>query len=485
MTRAIPSYRDDPLTCDLVRTIDAHALLAPKQTVVVGVSGGLDSVALLTMLAAIARQPDRDHPLIVAHLNHAIREDADADQSFVTALAESLNLPVRTEHVDVASRAANTGESVETAARAARYEFLRNVAQDVGATSVAVAHHHDDDVETVLHRLLRGTHLRGLAGMPMGRPLLETDIQLIRPMLELRRADIEAFAARHQLEWCEDHTNRDTQYTRNAIRHDLLPLLRERFNPRVDEALSRLSASATDVERFIASIGTDLLESCNPTPIDADTLALDLGPLLRADPVPVSYAIREALEQFGAPMRHIGYDRLRAIDICLTQITPFPETLPGNIRVERTDTQVVFQRGVLPTDPEFDAPIFLNIPGVTPLGTTAIDASIVPHDLDALASFIASPPHAEQWIDADALVGPVYARSRAPGDRFTPLGAPGRQHVGDFLTNLKLPRRQRHQILCLHDDLGIVCVWPARIDDRVKITPATQRVLKLRGLPDA
>jgi len=207
---------------------------------VVAVSGGADSVALLR---ALADSPN-GRALTIAHLNHRLRgPDSDADADFVSRLCP--NLPHCLQSLSVADIAAGAGDNLEAVARRLRYEFLARVARQSGATWVATAHSRDDQAETVLHRLIRGSGLRGLRGIAESR-MLVPGIHLIRPMLTLLREDVIAYLREIDQPWREDATNLDTRFTRNRIRHELLPLLRT-FNPAIVETLSRTAAQADEI----------------------------------------------------------------------------------------------------------------------------------------------------------------------------------------------------------------------------------------------
>jgi tRNA(Ile)-lysidine synthase len=234
--------------------IDARSLLPPGAAVVVGVSGGADSAALLAVLRRLAAMPARGYRLTAAHLNHALRPDAQADADFVADLARRWGIPCVVGRREVAAEARAAGQGIEQAAREARYEFLTQTAKAAGASHVAVAHHADDNVETILYRVVRGTHLRGLAGISASRGLGDSGIALVRPLLERKRVEIEEFCRAEALAWCADSTNADTSYRRNFIRHDLLPLLRSRLNRRADEALLRLAQAAAGAEDVLSSL---------------------------------------------------------------------------------------------------------------------------------------------------------------------------------------------------------------------------------------
>ncbi len=232
----------------------AKRLRVPAGPGVVAVSGGADSVALLHALCL--NSPAR--PLTVAHLNHQLRGiESDADAEFVSELRPEW--PHRIESIDIAKLAAESGRNLEAVAREVRYAFLTRVATEVGASWVATAHTLDDQAETILHRLLRGTGLRGLRGIARERELAP-GILLVRPMLVITRTEVIAFLESHGLPWREDATNRDLAFTRNRIRHELLPLMRT-FNPAVTDVLGRLAEQSGEVFEVVETETKRLLEA--------------------------------------------------------------------------------------------------------------------------------------------------------------------------------------------------------------------------------
>lgn len=241
---------------------------------VVAISGGADSVALLCALAA-------DPPpggLVVAHLNHQLRETAsEADAAFVAGLLP--HLPHRIEAIDV--RATAAGDNLEATGRRIRYNFLSRVAASVGSGWVATGHTLDDQAETVLHRLIRGTGLRGLRGIAPVRELTP-GVRLVRPLLTVAREDVIAYLRAIGQSWREDETNRDAAFTRNRIRHELLPLLRT-FNPAIAEVLGRLAVQADETFREIEGTAAELLRQVE-RPRVGPVCVLDTVPLVAVVP---------------------------------------------------------------------------------------------------------------------------------------------------------------------------------------------------------
>ncbi|NLT06571.1 MAG: tRNA lysidine(34) synthetase TilS, partial [Solirubrobacterales bacterium] len=242
----VPTVAWNAFLDELAAWLSQRDLLDPDQRWVLGVSGGPDSTLLAHALTDLAEQRDLRWQLHLAHLHHGLRgDDADADETFVRDLADTLHCPFHSERVDIRAEVDARGGSTEEVARQHRYEFLERVALLVGSTRVAVAHHADDDAETILHRICRGTGLRGLAGMTDLRPIsLGSRVRLVRPLLNQRRQRINQLLDLRGLRARDDSTNHGTLYTRGRIRNAVLPLLREQLNPNITEALLRLGEQA-------------------------------------------------------------------------------------------------------------------------------------------------------------------------------------------------------------------------------------------------
>ena len=470
----------DPLVRHVARHIDAHRLIAPGQTVLAGVSGGADSVAMLSILRELSVAPARAYRLTVVHLDHALRPDSGADAAWVGDLAAAWSLPMAVRRFPVAKYAHRRGQGIEEAARAARLAFFGDQSTRTRAACVAVGHHADDNVETVLYRIIRGTHIQGLGGMAPSRPLTEA-CQLIRPMLNCTRSEIQAYCRRVGLPWRTDATNAETAYRRNFIRHELLPLLREKLNPRVDQALGRLAAAACEVSAVLADLGTDALDKalCQEQP---GRLELDASALGRSGAAVTAAAIRLALVRLGVPLRQIGADRM--VDLAAALSCPGAAVpLPGGFEARSRGGRFILQRRPVGTDgpcDDWQVSVRTDVTDPTDLPDgRQVRCRIQPNDPHAFAEHCRQRPAGTELLDADT-TGPVlYCGPRRKGERFHPLGAPGRQTVGDFLTNLRMPPALRRSVLCLRDTRGIVYLAPLRIDDRVKITPATRRVLRI------
>lgn len=487
----------------VAEAIDVGSLIPPGSCVVVAVSGGADSVAMLAALRELAGQPGRNYRLIVAHLNHCLRPEAAEDARFVRSLARRLHLPCHIVKRNVPALARRLGQGIEHAARIARYEFLRNVAVKCRAGIVAVAHHADDNVETVLYRLFRGTGLHGLSGMAAARPLLQEleatasgksrkpaeaseNVLLVRPMLALRRSDIESFCRAAGLTFRTDSTNADVSYRRNFIRQELLPLLRRRLNPQADLAVLRLARSARIADGFLLIEAAKAIRAAAVAGTDGQ-LALNVRRLKSRHPAVVLSALRLALEEAGVPMRSVGAERLEEILSMLSAAGPDCVNLPEGWTMRRSGNLLRLSRGKTSQEPSLKSAV-LSCPGTTQLPDgSVVSAAIIPFDTASFTRHCRQIRPGMQanveFLDADCVSGPLSWRLRCRGDVFTPLGAPGRQSVSNFLTNLKLPGQQRRLVRCICDSAGIIWLCPLRIAQRARVSSSTRRLLRLEVTP--
>ncbi|MFQ5734365.1 MAG: tRNA lysidine(34) synthetase TilS [Planctomycetaceae bacterium] len=323
--------------------------------ILAAVSGGADSVAMVRALQRL--QSGRDFQLYAAHLNHRLRGDAsDGDAIWVERLCRELNVTLRVEKTDVLT--AGPGGAIEETARRLRYGFLTETARTFDCPWVAAAHTADDQAETILHHILRGTGLAGLRGMPAERVLADAQpstldesairnpqstIQLIRPLLELRRSDVEAYLEALGQTHRQDATNTDRQFTRNRIRHVLLPLLREQFNPRVEDALLRLSQQARESAGALDSVAVDLL-SAAALEITPEICRLDRKPLRNAHPHLVRCALVLLWDRAGWPRQTMGFDDWQRAAALIHKDGAL--TLPGNIDARTRGNALVLRRGV-------------------------------------------------------------------------------------------------------------------------------------------
>jgi tRNA(Ile)-lysidine synthase len=423
---------------------------------VVAVSGGGDSVALLRALQETGLE------LSVAHLDHGARGVAgEEDARFVAELAERLGLPFDLGHWSP-ERAAH----FEADARRARYAWLAEVARSRGASAVAVGHNRDDQAETILHRVLRGTGPRGLAGMPRTR-LLADGVTLVRPLLGVGRVELRAYLESLGQPWREDATNVDLDRTRARVRHDLLPRLAREVNPSVAEALVRLG---TLTRRAVAALDeyVKLLASNAIRPGPAGTVALDRAALAALSPHLQTEVLRSLWRDRGWPEAAMDARRWIRIAAWATHGVASRD-LGAGVRGEVRGGHLILTKTQESVDIPIPAPVPLAIPGAVDWRGRRIVAS-----LD-------EPSGTVERLDLDRLIPPLSVDAPRPGDRFDPLGLEGRtMPLADFFRGRHVPRSQRSGVPVVRDALGIVWVVGHRIGHRARITEGTTRVLSLR-----
>ncbi len=329
-----------------LETAFAHAWPAAEWRdvhVVLAVSGGADSMALLRAALAAKQHYGGSGRLFAAHLNHGLRPaDASADEAWLAACCDRLNVALEVGRCDVPARAAEQGDGLEAAARDARYSFLRETAERLGARFVAVAHTADDQVETVLHRLIRGTGVAGLAGMPRNRPL-SPSVTLVRPLLAVRRADVLKYLESIGQDYRSDETNADPRFTRNRLRHDLLPRLRAEYNADVDPALLRLAAQAEESQQLIARLARILCD--RGMTISPGNIFVDCSALAAEPPILVREACKFAWDTAGWPLQNMGFDEWwQLATLICREGDGGLFNLPGGVSAGRVDGRVQISR---------------------------------------------------------------------------------------------------------------------------------------------
>ena len=318
----------------------------------VGVSGGADSVSLLRGLACLSEtgsggsRATGSFEIVAAHIDHQIRDDSTDDAKWVRSLAAELNLDCRVETANVLGRVAETQESIEEAARKSRYETLLRIAQEEQCGAVAVAHTADDQAETVLHHLVRGTSVTGLRGMLWSRPLggdsTETGVQLIRPMLEIRRAELEDWLAEIGQTFRTDSTNNDDTLTRNRIRHQLLPTLEQDFNPQIRKALGALAGHATEVSDLLRSLSDQLVDA-SLIQLSDESIRIDCPALAEQPPILIRETLLTVWQRAGWPLKRMGHREWQKLCELVTQ-SGGAVSLPERIEARRRGQLLVLSR---------------------------------------------------------------------------------------------------------------------------------------------
>jgi tRNA(Ile)-lysidine synthase len=485
----------------MMALLERENLLPRGQRVVVGVSGGSDSLCLLHLLWTHSDRLGIE--VHAAHLNHLLRgDDADADAVFVAQQAADWGIPTTIEARDVRAFADLCRLAIEEAARHLRYAFLAQVAGRIGASYVAVAHNADDQSETVLMHWLRGAGLAGLRGMLPATRLAELhiadvaeqtqDLWLVRPLLETPRAEIEHYCQRHGLSPRFDRSNLDTTLFRNKLRHELLPYLQREFKPGFAQILRRSARVLRDDYDLLCTVRDRAWDEIVRRASDC-AIVLDRAAWRVLHPALQRATLRKAARHLRHSLRDVNYVHIQAaLEIAQHGRTGDRATLPGHLQLAvGYDTLTISDRDYLPA-PGFvalpldhtGAPerIPLKVPGTTALpGQAEAQVEIVPR----AALTVNWRQNDDPWcayLDAEVVGPALYLRGRRPGDRFCPLGLGGKSKlVSDLLVNAKVPAMWRDRIPLLvraDDSVMWVCGW--RIDERARIQESTSQVAVVR-----
>ncbi|MBN1396146.1 MAG: tRNA lysidine(34) synthetase TilS [Pirellulales bacterium] len=308
-------------------------------TVLAAVSGGCDSVALLRAMTAV--RSAGEGRIVAAHLDHGLRPDADEDRQFVVELCGRLQIDCEAERIDVGREAQRRGEGVEAAARRCRYRFLKTAAEKFGARFVVTAHTADDQVETILHRIVRGTGVRGLSGMARTRRLGHAS--LVRPLLGIRREELLAYLRDLGQTYRVDASNADRRFTRNRIRLELLPRLRRRFNPEIDAALLRLGAIAGRSQAVIDRLVEERFEQCVVIE-NKDAVAVDLGVLVDWPPHLVRELFMAVWRRRQWPLQPMGMAQWEELARLAAAGADARRDLPGGVTAEIASGKIRLRR---------------------------------------------------------------------------------------------------------------------------------------------
>jgi tRNA(Ile)-lysidine synthase len=461
--------------------IKVNRLFEPADRIVLAISGGADSTALLYAIVWLRNEGALSADVICAHINHQLRgADADTDEDFTVARAHDLQLPIATRRVDVCCFARKNKLSIETAARQLRIVNLLDIAKENNCGWIATAHHKNDNAETILHRLVRGTGFRGLAGIWPAR-IVAHDIRLARPLLCVTRNEVIGYLEKRNLRWCTDHTNDDCTYTRNFIRHRLLPALQKYCTGSLVEQLSQLAQSACNFHKNICAsadkVWTQLAE------YEYNCIKLNLRKFLTR-PLPVKIElVRRSLAAVGSGQRDITRQHFKRIcRLAESNVTGKKIELPSGFIVRREYEYLIFapHKKTPPPDELINKGIKVQIPGQTEFGQYAIDAEILEADDCDIEKFKTEKTNCIEWFDLEKLKLPLEARPRKPGDRFWPLGLKAQKKIGKFMTAAKVPHRLRRKVLIVTDTEKIIWLWPIRISEKTMVTNNTKKILQLQ-----
>ena len=458
----------------VLRFIRKHGLVSKGQRLLLAVSGGADSVCLLHVMNNLKNTLGIE--LHVAHLDHQLRgADAEADARYVSDMASRLGIPATVEKGDVAGYRAEHRLSLEEAAREVRYSFLMRVAGAEGCDRVAVGHTLDDHVETVMMHIIRGAGIKGLIGLrpeTVQRTAAGT-INIIRPLLDIRREETAAYCAGHHLEVRRDASNSSLSLFRNRIRLELLPLLKS-YNPQIATALARASRIAGDDLDYIDEQAKRLWSE---VALEKDgTIALHKGKFLELSPALQRNLLRMALEKLLGTLKDIEMRHIEEVMAARHKPAGKKIILPFGVVFVIEYNRYLLSRNTarLSRFPTLEGEFAVKVPGETALPGWQVRADIIDSK-----EMKAGESEFTAYFDIDMAGSALSVRRRGRGDRFQPLGIAQSKKLSEFMADARIPRLWRDSIPIVCSGRHIIWVVGWRIDERVKVTDATGRILRL------
>lgn len=436
------------MQAELSAFIQDHQLFSTKDKLLLGVSGGVDSMTLLHLLVTLG------HQVSVAHMNFSLRGEAsDKDENLVKEIGNMLHVPVFTKQVAAQEYADREGVSIQMAARDLRYQWFGELVEEHHFEYILTAHNADDNLETVLFNLTKGTGIRGLRGI---RP---KERVLVRPLLFAAKSQILAYARANAIQWREDASNEDTKYTRNKIRHQVIPYLKE-INPSLlsnfEHTRRRISGSEQILMRQVHEIRE---EYCSWS---GNTFIIRQDWLLNQDSDAV--ILSELLREFD-----FSFSQSLAIAKAANQTGKLFPTQKFILNVDRERFIVKVKETESRSTMVIDSP-----EGDHQFGDWSITMVELP-----VSEFTKSQSVNEIYLDADTVQFPLIIRRWELGDAFQPLGMKGKKKISDFLVDRKVPLIEKQSTMVLESDTRICWVINHRIDDRCKVTVKTQKLLKI------
>ena len=460
---------------EIIDCIKKYKMITEKDTVLVGVSGGIDSISLLYSLYYL--KDDLKCNLIVAHANHGLRgEQSDREAEFVKEIASELKMPYVREKIDVLGYMTEKGLSKQAAARELRYALFEKAARQYSANKVALGHTADDQAETVLMRLLRGSGAKGIAGIKPVR-----DGKIIRPLIEIKRDEIIEFVKEKGLKFVEDPSNLEPYYLRNKIRLELISLLKKEYNPNIVDTLRETAEIIGDEDEFLEDYCSKILSDVSSLK-GSGLIEIDVLKLKNFHIAIQRRIIRIALKMLKGDLLRISAihveDILNSINKGFSGKSLF---LPDGIRVlYEYDKLKLFREAEVEEEAEVRFDIPLKIPGQTILSKPEYKfiAEII-SPVDFVAAGFSLRNKYTAFFDMDKLKGALRVRNRIEGDIFHPSGMKGSKKLKEFFIDEKIPRRERDSIPLIVLGNTILWIVGKRVADIGKVDDNTKRILKI------
>ncbi len=458
------------------------SLFADRAKILIAISGGADSVALLNVLVRLKQDGAIGVKLAAGHVNHNLRGgQSDGDSEFVSELCKKLGIEVLTRSVDTTEYARVNKLSIETAGRDLRFNALCEMCRQAGGEAIVTAHHKDDNAETMIHRLMRGTGFRGLGGIWPVKEFGES-IEVVRPLLCVGRKDIEKYCNDNDLTWRTDSTNAETVYTRNKIRHLLLPDVQKDCQGDLAEKLFELSLRS---QKLYAKIEARAEQSLSEMIVESsEGVVLDRNRLTQLDRLTAVEVVRRVLTSIGSGERDLMQEHFnRVLALASANSSGKVIELPNGFIAKAEYDRVRFYKSQKAKKRchlgRKLSPLIVGVPGVTDVGDVKIEAKVLDASECNVEKFKQDKDSNVEWFDLEKIKGDIKVRSRKEGDKFRPIGGGGEKRIGKFLTADKVPSEMRDKVLVIEDDEKIIWLAPIRASEQTKVAGATKKILEL------
>ena len=449
------------------KIIERYNMFSPGDRVLVGVSGGPDSVCLLHILNRCRKEMALS--LHIVHINHGIRKrESKREEKFVSHLAGRMSLPITVKSLDVPSYARKKRLTIEEAARDMRYSVFEQLAGKLNAKKIALGHTASDQVETVLMHLLRGSGPQGLSGIPPVRKLGSSLI--VRPLIEVNREEILNYLKKNNLTFCLDSSNRKTEYFRNKVRLKLLPLLRKNYNENIDGALLRLSEILKEENAYWERVVERVLGKV--VSWEAEKILIDFKKFLRYN---VIVQRRVLYRLFGGI---VSLSQIEAIRNLAQKSSQGKRIYLGRrFSVRKEGNLLIFSSSPERRFKKFNYP--LRVPGKNEI--EGLNLTLNTRIVDFYP--VSEKETNTAYFDVDKInFKKLLLRNRREGDRFRPFGLRGTKKLSDFFIDRKIPRRLRDRVPLLVEGEDILWVVGIRRADKARITEDTKKILEVRVL---
>jgi tRNA(Ile)-lysidine synthase len=448
------------------KTIQEYQLLERKDRILVAYSGGIDSTGLLALLLEL--REEWSFELFLGHFNHKLRQTADEDEQFVKGVAKKYSLPLFVGSKDVRSQARKKKLNIEEAGRKLRYDFLKKTALKIGAAKIATGHTMTDQAETFLMRLMRGSGLRGLGGI---FPLVEGTI--VRPLIQVERSDIEAYLEKRGIEFRTDESNFDRRFLRNRIRLDLIPYIKQNFEPAIVSSLSRIASIIREEDSLLEKIVQEKIKKVVSK--KKNLISLQVKPLSSLPRAMARRVVRDFISELRGNLREISFEDVESV-LCLKEGKEFPLRKDHVLKREKNK---IFLKSKVTTEIRYEyrwdgkAPLEIKELKLRFEGKKIKRRKSLPRDFD---------DQKRAFLDMEKLKFPLLVRNRREGNRYQPLGAPGQKKLKEIMRakGIPLSERERRPIFLSGDE--IIWILGLPVSEKFRVGEGTSDIFEIKKL---